>query len=64
MKHEDSKIKSNIFSDDGNSIHLKDKHGNEIQMDENGITLRSSKKIMIVSDDITTIKGSQLELNP
>jgi uncharacterized protein involved in type VI secretion and phage assembly len=53
-----------LIDGDESGIHLKDKHGNEIKMDKDGITLKSSKKIMIEASDTTTVKGSTVELNP
>lgn len=53
-----------LIDGDDSGILLKDKHGNEIRMDKDGITLKSPKKITIEADGTTTVKGSTVELNP
>lgn len=45
-------------------IVLADKHGNEIRMDKDGISLTSSGAITIEASGTATVKGSMVELNP
>jgi uncharacterized protein involved in type VI secretion and phage assembly len=53
-----------LIDGDASGIQLKDKHGNEIRMDKDGITLKSAKKILVEASDTTTVKGATVELNP
>jgi uncharacterized protein involved in type VI secretion and phage assembly len=53
-----------LIDGDDSGILLQDKHGNEIRMDKDGITLKSAKKILVEASSTTTIKGATVELNP
>lgn len=51
----------NIFMDDDSKvIQLKDGNGNEILMDDNGITIQSSKKISLKSNDDISLQGNNI----
>lgn len=52
-----------IDGDDGGIV-LKDRHGNEIRMTQDGISLKSPGKITVEADGTTTVKGATVELNP
>lgn len=52
-----------IDGDDG-GITLRDKNGNEIVMNQDGITIRSDGDINIEAGGTTTVKGATVELNP
>lgn len=45
-------------------ITLRDKHGNEIRMDKDGISITSVKDLSVTASGTTTIKGATVELNP
>ncbi len=53
-----------LVDGDDSGITLRDKHGNEIRMDKNGIALTSAKDLTITASGTTTIKGTTVELNP
>ena len=67
-------LERTISSRDGNAlvlidgknsgVTLKDKHGNEIHMDKDGITISSAKDLTVKATGTTTIKGATVELNP
>ncbi len=71
---EDGAEKRLIASRDGNAliltdgdesgITLKDKHGNEITMTADGISIKTGKDLTIEAAGTTTIKGAVVELNP
>ena len=51
----------NIFMDDDSKvIQLEDGSGNKILMDDNGITIQSSKKISLKSNDDISIEGNNI----
>ena len=54
----------NIFSvsDDDKSISLKDQNGNSIVMDDNGITLKSNKKIVLEASGDVSLSGNNVEI--
>lgn len=53
-----------LVDGDESGIVLRDKHGNEIRMDKDGITIASSKDLTITASGTTTVKGATVELNP
>lgn len=53
-----------LIDGDNSGILLRDRHGNEIRMTSDGITLKSAGSITIEADGTTTVKGSTVELNP
>lgn len=63
-----------IASKDGNAVvlidgkksgvTLRDKHGNEIRMDSAGISISTTKDLILEAAGTTTIKGATVELNP
>jgi uncharacterized protein involved in type VI secretion and phage assembly len=53
-----------LVDGDNSGITLRDKHGNEIRMDKDGITIHTPKDLTITATGITTIKGKTVELNP
>ena len=51
----------NIFMDDDSGvIQFADGSGNKITMDDNGITIQSSKKITLTSNDDISIQGNNI----
>lgn len=53
-----------LVDGDKSGITLRDKHGNEIRMDKDGIAITSGKDITITASGTATIKGTTVELNP
>lgn len=53
-----------LVDGDKSGITLRDKHGNEIRMDKDGIALTSKKDITVTATGTATIKGRTVELNP
>lgn len=53
-----------LIDGDESGILLQDRHGNEIRLNKDGITLKSSKKIIIEASGTATVKGATVELNP
>lgn len=53
-----------LVDGDKSGITLRDKHGNEIRMDQDGIAITSPKDVTITASGTTTIKGTTVELNP
>ncbi|MEV4351500.1 phage baseplate assembly protein V [Actinoplanes sp. NPDC049596] len=53
-----------LVDGDRSGIILRDKHGNEIRMDKDGITLKSAKDITVEAKGTATVKGTTVELNP
>lgn len=53
-----------LIDGDEGGITLKDEHGNEIIMDQGGITLKSASDITIEASGTATVKGATVELNP
>lgn len=51
------------LSDDEKSIALADQHGNSITLDENGITLRSAKDVVVEASGDVTVQGKGLDLS-
>jgi uncharacterized protein involved in type VI secretion and phage assembly len=45
-------------------ITLRDKHGNEIKMDAQGISITTPGRLLLEATGTTTVKGSVVELNP
>lgn len=53
-----------LISDDEKEISLKDEHGNSIQMNGDGITIQSSKDIILkAAADMTVEAGTNVEVN-
>jgi uncharacterized protein involved in type VI secretion and phage assembly len=53
-----------LVDGDKSGITLRDKHGNEIRMDQDGIAITSKKDITITASGTATVKGTTVELNP
>ena len=53
-----------LVDGDNSGITLRDKHGNEIRMGQDGIAITSAKDVTITASGTTTIKGTTVELNP
>lgn len=53
-----------LIDGDKSGITLVDKHENKIVMDENGITISTSKDLQLEAKGTTTIIGKTVELNP
>lgn len=54
-----------LFTDGQDSgVTLRDKHGNQIVMDADGISISTDKDLKITASGTTTIKGATVELNP
>jgi uncharacterized protein involved in type VI secretion and phage assembly len=49
-------------SDSG--VTLRDKHGNEIRMDAEGIAITTPGRLLVEASGTTTVKGAVVELNP
>lgn len=45
-------------------VTLRDKHGNEIRMDAQGISITTSGRLLLEAGGTTTVKGAVVELNP
>ena len=53
-----------LIDGEKSGITLRDKHGNEIRMDENGIAITTGKDLTLSATGTTTITGATVELNP
>ena len=53
-----------LIDGEKSGITLRDKHGNEIRMDADGISITTGKDLTITASGTTTIKGATVELNP
>jgi len=53
-----------LIDGDESGITLKDKHGNEITMNADGITIKTDKDLTLEAAGTTTVKGATVELNP
>jgi uncharacterized protein involved in type VI secretion and phage assembly len=53
-----------LIDGDKSGITLKDRHGNEIRMDQDGIAITSAKDLTLTATGTTTVKGTTVELNP
>ncbi|NAZ14729.1 phage baseplate assembly protein V [Glutamicibacter soli] len=54
-----------VFTDGQDSgLTLRDKHGNQIVMNADGISISTDKNLLLTASGTTTIKGATVELNP
>lgn len=53
-----------LIDGDKSGVTLRDKHGNEIRMDKDGISITTDKDLTLSASGTTTIKGATVELNP
>lgn len=53
-----------LIDGDKSGITLRDKHGNEIRMDKDGISITTDKDLTLTAAGTTTVKGATVELNP
>lgn len=53
-----------LIDGERSGIILRDKHGNEIRMDAEGISITTSKKLTISAEGTATVQGKTVELNP
>lgn len=53
-----------LIDGERSGITLRDKHGNEIRMDAEGISISTSKDLNLTAKGTTTVQGTTVELNP